>query len=292
MKRLDKKCFCKSKINAIPNQVQYEAMTKNPLKFLNYQTINKFGFTLAEVLITLGLIGIIAAIIIPSIITFQEKQATVNGFKKAYSTLTQVIDISIIDNGPIEGWDFPSTVNDTSQSLIFFNTYLSPYFSISKRCGTSSGCWNASNTPYGITFSHSGLNAADCIKYILNDGMNLSIVNNGLSSVNTKSGWNRTDGGSVSIFVDINGFKKPNILGKDVFVFTLLQKASDVYNQGNGNFATNVKDSGIYPDGFGDTASHYEYRGCGKDVTFNWGGSYCGIKIIQDGYQIKDDYPW
>ena len=47
--------------------------------------MNKKGFTLAEVLITFGIIGVVAAITMPMLITHYQKQATVNQLKKAYS---------------------------------------------------------------------------------------------------------------------------------------------------------------------------------------------------------------
>ena len=50
----------------------------------------KIAFTLAEVLITLGIIGVVASLTLPSVIQNYKKQVTVNQLKKAYSTLGQV----------------------------------------------------------------------------------------------------------------------------------------------------------------------------------------------------------
>lgn len=54
---------------------------------LNINRIHSFklGFTLAEVLITLGIIGVVSAITIPSLISKYEKQATVTKLKKGNS---------------------------------------------------------------------------------------------------------------------------------------------------------------------------------------------------------------
>ena len=49
----------------------------------------KFGFTLAEVLITLGIIGVVAALTLPSLVTNYQKQVTVNKLKKFYNGLEQ-----------------------------------------------------------------------------------------------------------------------------------------------------------------------------------------------------------
>lgn len=59
----------------------------------------KFGFTLAEVLITLGIIGIVAALTIPGLITkCKEMQYRVT-YKKVYSSLNQAMKYAQEDDG-------------------------------------------------------------------------------------------------------------------------------------------------------------------------------------------------
>ena len=60
------------------------------------------AFTLAEILITLGIIGVVAAMTIPSIIIDYQKKHTVEALKKAYSTLDQALVSSIFENGEPE----------------------------------------------------------------------------------------------------------------------------------------------------------------------------------------------
>ena len=57
-------------------------------------TKQKLGFTLAEVLITLGIIGIVAAMTIPVLITNYQKKTTATRVKKAYSELLLAIKLS------------------------------------------------------------------------------------------------------------------------------------------------------------------------------------------------------
>lgn len=245
------------------------------------------AFTLAEVLITLGIIGVVASLTIPVLVDKFEKQATIEGYKKAYSTLQNAVKMSEAENGTIDGWDFPTTAGDTTQGMQFFDTYLAPYLSISKSCGTSSGCWISSKKPNGDIYTSSGLTSVSNIKYVLNDGMALSIYNYGyFLAPTTLRGLN--------IYVDINGAKNPNTFGKDVFSFVLVENAASPYNAGSGNIVSNIKMGGLYPDGYGLNINgpSYTYRGCGKDVVFSSAGSFCGMKIIQDGYKIKEDYPW
>lgn len=63
------------------------------------------AFTLAEVLITLGIIGIVAALTLPSVITKYQKKQTVAQLKKAYSTISQALVTSQYENGNISEWN-------------------------------------------------------------------------------------------------------------------------------------------------------------------------------------------
>ena len=65
----------------------------------------RFGFTLAEVLITLGIIGVVAAMTIPTLITNYQKRETVTRLKSAYAQLQQAIKLSESDNDELGGWD-------------------------------------------------------------------------------------------------------------------------------------------------------------------------------------------
>lgn len=250
------------------------------MKLRNFKI--KPGFTLAEVLITLGIIGVVASLTIPVLIDKFEKQATIEGYKKAYSTLTNAVKMSETENGSIDGWDFPTTFDDNNQLLAFLKIYILPYMSISKRCELNYNCFVKPKRPDEISFG-----PVSPVQYVLNDGTAIEFFNMGFAHAPTTAG-------KISIFVDINGSKKPNTMGKDVFSFLLASKAATYYNGANGDLARNVKIGGIYPDGYGVniTGVHYQYRGCGKDVAYGYAGAYCGMKIIQDGYQIKGDYPW
>ena len=65
----------------------------------------RLGFTLAEVLITLGIIGVVAAMTMPSLITNYQKKQTISQLKKSYSVVSQALVSSQAENGNIEEWN-------------------------------------------------------------------------------------------------------------------------------------------------------------------------------------------
>lgn len=97
------------------------------------------GFTLAEVLITLGIIGVVAALTMPALIANSRKTEYSSRLKKFNSTMEQAIRMSELDNGQISDWvrsgdsqqdedgdyDFEANGKITKE---FFTQYLAPYF--------------------------------------------------------------------------------------------------------------------------------------------------------------------
>lgn len=82
------------------------------------------GFTLAEVLITLGIIGVVAAMTLPGLIQNYQKKVTATKLKKFYSTMNQAIKLSEADNGDCDTWEYPTTIENLP---VFVNKYLSNY---------------------------------------------------------------------------------------------------------------------------------------------------------------------
>lgn len=97
------------------------------------------GFTLAEVLITLGIIGVVAAITIPTLISNNQKQALATSIQKFYSTMTQAVKLSEAENGPMSGWDFGDGTAVGTHA--WFNTYLAPYIKVDNITELSTSIW-------------------------------------------------------------------------------------------------------------------------------------------------------
>ena len=73
------------------------------------------GFTLAEVLITLGIIGVVAAITMPTLINNYREKATVNKVKKFYSMMSQAYLLSVKDNEHADPWNVGNGQNSQLQ---------------------------------------------------------------------------------------------------------------------------------------------------------------------------------
>ena len=87
----------------------------------------KKGFTLAEALITLVIIGVIAALTIPAILVNTEQHEYKSAFKKALSVLNQVIELNIaLDGfGPIETVSMETNPTDELSLYNFFRNRMS-----------------------------------------------------------------------------------------------------------------------------------------------------------------------
>lgn len=82
--------------------------------------IKKNGFTLAEVLITLGIIGVVAALTIPTLISNYQKKEVPIRLQKMYNTLWGAISQAEIENGSSEFWTF----NDDTEAKNFYDTQI------------------------------------------------------------------------------------------------------------------------------------------------------------------------
>jgi prepilin-type N-terminal cleavage/methylation domain-containing protein len=92
------------------------------------------GFTLAEVLITLGIIGVVAALTMPALISNHRKNVTLTKLKKVYSVMNQAYGLAVVENGDFENWAMdvnnegdPFQPSLLQPSLDWYNTYLAKH---------------------------------------------------------------------------------------------------------------------------------------------------------------------
>lgn len=160
--------------------------------------MKKIGFTLAEVLITLGIIGVVASMTIPILMHSTQEQEFKTGYRKAYSVLSQALQKANNDNVLTP---FSGTNGGVGLDTNFVT--LQSYFSVAKTCDTShlSDCWDTSSGSEAYRNENSTV-----FSFIDKSGM----------------AWRErlgpdSAGATPTILVDINGGKKPNKYGQDRF---------------------------------------------------------------------------
>ena len=105
------------------------------------------AFTLAEVLITLGIIGIVAAMTLPSLVQNYKEKQTVVALKKIYSTMSQAFNSAKSEGIEPEDWATEKTADGYGADE--FMSHIKPYLKILKDCNhDKEGCLLTSNTKH------------------------------------------------------------------------------------------------------------------------------------------------
>lgn len=81
-------------------------------KQIRSEAAKRLGFTLAEVLITLGIIGVVAALTIPTLVAKHKEKVTVVKVKKAYSTLYNAFQFALANEGTVDNWGLTGIYTD------------------------------------------------------------------------------------------------------------------------------------------------------------------------------------
>jgi len=154
----------------LPDADLYQNLSKNLMYYENMKLkINsnfKYGFTLAEVLIALVIVGVVAALVISPLINTYVENSTVAKVKKGLSILGQAKKLAEVQNGPIEGWDFGE--GETPENAAQFWSYLKPHISVAKDCGCNSDCY--SSTVKKIQGGDVDYSRSQYYHFILQDG--------------------------------------------------------------------------------------------------------------------------
>lgn len=221
-----------------------------------------FAFTLAEVLITLGIIGVVAALTMPALIANHKKQTAITQLKKAYSEMSQAVKFSEIDNSETRSWNYKLTAKE------FYDTYLKNYLKSTKEI--KYGDYKVTYKNYNnTTCSESWCRDANGYYIMLANGTIIGVCNY----------IHGSDPHYKSITIDINGKKGPNKTGIDYFIYTIQEKGFVPY--GTGYYEGGENAFGINPDRNKITAS--SGRGCSSTAT----GVFCSALILHDNWQIK-----
>lgn len=210
------------------------------------------AFTLAEVLVTLMIIGVIASMTIPGLKKSAEERERVAQLKKAYSTVAGATDLLSTEYGSPKRWQW----NDTD--VIMDEMYI-PKFNVIKNCKNNGNCFDSSyrtTDPNGTVFYE--FQSTSWYTFVTADGA-FWTASKGDNQCNYNEGTPAyISNGCMHMEVDLNGIKKPNKTGVDIFGFTITKE-------------------GVYP--FGGCP------GCSDDACLPNAGSgwACTAKLLKEG---------
>ena len=217
----------------------------------------RVGFTLAEVLITLGVIGVVAALSIPQLITAYQKTYVESHVKHFYATLNNAVRLSAEENGHPTDWVKRNKTYSYAENLKFLQTYIYPYY----RHGSYWEYKTSSGQKYIATEVISG-----GVMYFSVDANGLDIMyfpfatkdNKGKTSPRTYFGFQFSKYASSTNKKSVNS---PDMI--EPYIFNWKGTEADLRNNST--------------------------WGCRKGCT---NCSYCTKLLQLKGWKITKDYPW
>ena len=161
------------------------------------------AFTLAEVLITLGIVGVVAVMTIPTVIKNIQHKTLESQFKKSYSQLSQVIEQLRMEYGTL-----------SSSEYSVFNEFIESKYKKLKTVAAYDNAYVNSRKTYSNSIAGQGIRV-DCFgpaawhskRFISVDGSFIATCTN--------------PSAGMRISLDTNGYKGPNKFGYDIFFFQL-----------------------------------------------------------------------
>lgn len=236
-------------------------------RFTSHFSLKTPAFTLAEVLITLGIIGIVAAMTLPAMIMNHRKQVTVNKVKKFYTVMSQATNSAIAEYGSMEDWQGFTTAWNGEEMQNWFDTYLKPYLKVIDEFVKTD-----EETGYSTLF------------VVLSDGSVLSMVN--------WAGSAKSDDNANHVQDNHNGLIHLSYLTDKKLIDDVDSRIGCV-NTFSFLFYSPLKDQYFFqPYTYqANTPEKYNREFFIEQVK---GGNtqYCAAIMMFDGWQIKSDYPF
>lgn len=254
--------------------------------------LKQAAFTMAEVLITLGIIGIVAAMTLPAFIANHRKQVMLAKVKHTYNIIANAFERAKVDYGTdINYWYLPESGSQLEKSMFFAETYLLPYLNAPIYCAdkpTAPYCFyqvkylaGNDTANWGPADNNSGT------ALLLDNGVALSVTVGELATLNPDDPINEAIN-RIRILFDIDGPKGYNRYGYDVFWLEL----GGAEGRLKGNNADKNK---ILPYGY-DFSKACDYYisdinyACSRNAQYS--GGYCLAYIFCNSWDAGKNYPW
>ena len=166
----------------------------------------RFGFTLAEVLITLGIIGVVAAMTMPTLMNSTQGAQYKTAYKKALSAISQAVTLNVA----LDEWNFADA---TGSSPYTVTEMLSSRMNVVRTETTASNIKDAKGNTYKVAKGTGKLQGFD--GGTVTEGNTTLFFNDGIMFTykTNSSGCTHADGATAKDcygFIDVNGIKAPN----------------------------------------------------------------------------------
>lgn len=179
------------------------------------------GFTLSEILITLGIVGIVAVLTVPGVMRNYQNRLYTAQLEKIYAQLSDAAQAIMTDEhvdnfyettaGGALNEECMTNGNCTQGIGYFYNNYLK---TVKKNCSSGDDkCVFTDNTTYKTIGGNSlnGLSGRYCVQTIT-----------GASVCGSYNPNNKC----ISMIIDVNGTAQPNVAGRDLFAMDMHKNGS------------------------------------------------------------------
>ena len=177
------------------------------------------GFTLAEVMIAMAIIGVIAAVTVPAVMANYQRQTLTTQIQKNYAELEQTLTLLQAENYAKTNM-YSSILNkkDGKDIADTSGKFLKEYYQVQKDCETTAQPCFAS--AYGNISSNASAN------FTCNDGYSITTKSGTAiciipASIDTDEETETETKNPAKVFIDVNGVEDPNIAGRDLFTFNI-----------------------------------------------------------------------
>lgn len=223
------------------------------------------AFSLAEVMVVVGIIGVVATLTLPNLNNNVEERKCIAALRKIYPELEHAYQQVIAEYGrPVE-WPAPA---DTSANRMtdHMTTFVQKYLSVLKSCGrTEKGCFPSYNNVE---------NNNNYSNFLLKDGSSLSVYVGSMSDIrgNVNNHWtsanddNFCHGYMGKFIVDVNGPQGENLPGYDIFEFYMCYDEGLVADGDNPAGPTATRESGT---AWALKAGNRDYLKCVNQLNWN-----------------------
>lgn len=215
-------------------------------------------------------VGAIAVLVIAVLAIFfiflqyKVKKNTALMLRMFYSDMTQTLQYTMTSNGPPGDWGWHGGYRNAD----LINNYLAGYLRVSQNCIKEPGkCMpDVKYKTLNNTFTNVNLSKLPAVK--LQNGISFAIESIGSCKAKNSP--------CALLYVDLNNIEEPNMFGKDLFIFMIVNSNSVAFMPYNSSLPSN------------ELSGNAKY-GCNKKAQLPM---YCSALIYANGWSIDKNYPW